>query len=93
MDLLQAYSDELPRLGIIGSAKILIDPAIVGTTFTQCKCRHGTTGRLIKNSVRMALMDGADTLLPLHLWKAVSTSKMLFPDEPTNYFDSYGATA
>jgi hypothetical protein len=88
-DLLQLFAQKLPEHGVVESAKILTDPAIIGTIFTQCKGRYGTVGRLLKNATRLALMEGAYALLPHHLWLAVASSKMLFDDDPVNYFSEY----
>jgi hypothetical protein len=89
MELLQLFAMKLPEHGVVESAKILTDPAIIGTIFTQCKGRHGTVGRLLKNATRVALMEGSYSLLPYHLWLAVSESKMLFEDDPVNYFSEF----
>lgn len=87
---LKTFRSEIEKRKVIGSAKPLETPEMVGALFAQVTGRLGTAQRVMKASLRVALERGANTLLPAHFAIAVRQGKLLF-DFQENAFEQYAA--
>jgi hypothetical protein len=68
----------MERRRFISSAATLEDPQTVATLFLAASGQFGTTERILEPTLRIALQEGSNTLLPKHFWLAIQRGRLLF---------------
>jgi len=77
-NFLHTFRVGIERLKILESAAILEEDQTIGCLFEQAFRRYGTTQRLLKAAVRVALLRGGTALLPRDFAMAVELVKHLY---------------
>jgi hypothetical protein len=91
IDFLRTFRTEIEERSVIKSAKTLEAPETIGLLLDQVGGRLGTTQRIMKASLRVALEQGATTLLPKHFAEAIELGKLIFGFKE-NLFASYASS-
>lgn len=88
---LRTFRAGIEERRVIRSAKILDAPETIGLLLDQVGGRLGMTQRVMKAALRVALEQGATTLLPKHFAEAIELGKLIFGFKE-NLFASYASS-